>query len=92
MRCEWDEEKNRINIAKQGFDFADAWEVFESPMLTSLDDRKDYGEDRWIGLGKFRARVMVIVFTEREGKAVRIISVRKAMKHERRAYEEIFGN
>jgi len=79
-------------MIKHGFDFADAWEIFESPMLTTLDDREDYGEDRWIGVGIFRGRTMVVVFTECEGDATRIISVRKAMKHERRAYEEVFGN
>lgn len=92
MRFEWDEEKNRINMIKHGFDFADAWEIFELPMLTTLDDRKNYGEDRWIGVGMFRGRPMVIVFTERGDAATRIISVRKAMKHERRAYEEVFGH
>lgn len=90
MRFEWDEEKNRINIAKHGFDFADAWEIFESRMITALDDRNDYGEDRWIGIGMFRGRTMVVVFTEGEDDTTRIISVRKAMKHERKAYEEIF--
>lgn len=92
MRFAWDEEKNRINIVKHGFDFADAWEIFESPMITALDDRMDYGEDRWIGLGIFRGRIMVIVFTEQEGNAIRVISVRKGMKHERKAYEKIFGD
>jgi hypothetical protein len=41
MIFEWDEEKNRTNIIDHGFDFADAWEIFESPMLTALDDRVD---------------------------------------------------
>jgi uncharacterized DUF497 family protein len=46
MQFEWDEQKNRINIHKHGLDFADAWEIFTMPMLTALDDREDYGEDR----------------------------------------------
>jgi len=36
---EWDERKNKENIRKHGFDFADAWQVFESPMLADLDAR-----------------------------------------------------
>jgi hypothetical protein len=92
MRFEWDEEKNRANIEKHGFDFADAWEIFESPMLTALDQRTDYAEDRWIGLGSFRGRILVVVFTEPDDQTIRIISVRKAMKQERKAYEEAIGN
>ena len=51
MQFEWDEQKNQDNIGKHGLDFADAWEIFTAPMLTALDDREDYGEDRWIGIG-----------------------------------------
>jgi hypothetical protein len=46
MKFEWDERKNRENMKKHGIDFADAIEVFRHPMLTGLDDREDYGEDR----------------------------------------------
>lgn len=35
---------------------------------------------------------MAVVFTEPQGNAIRVISVRKAKKHERKAYEEIFGH
>lgn len=46
MKFEWDPEKNSENIQKHGIDFADAIDVFRHPMLTGLDDRKNYGEDR----------------------------------------------
>lgn len=36
MKFEWDEEKNEINIRKHGFDFIDAPEVFNGPMLIYL--------------------------------------------------------
>jgi uncharacterized DUF497 family protein len=88
MRFEWDEEKNQANIQKHGLDFADAWEIFTAPMLTALDDREDYGEDRWIGLGMLRSRPVVVVFTERGEDVIRIISLRKALKHERLRYEQ----
>lgn len=51
MRFTWDEKKNRTNLRDHGLDFADAWRVFQTPMLTRLDTREDYGEDRWIGIG-----------------------------------------
>lgn len=63
MRFEWDDEKNKSNIRKHGFDFADAWEIFEAPLLAGLDDRMDYGEDRWIGVGLLRGHIIVVVFT-----------------------------
>jgi uncharacterized protein len=88
MIFEWDEEKNTINIEKHGFDFTDAHEVFQAPMLTALDTREDYGEDRWIGIGSLRGRVVVIVFTELEADTIRIISLRRAVKHERLRYEQ----
>jgi uncharacterized DUF497 family protein len=92
MRFEWDEQKNRANIRKHGFSFADAWEIFDAPMLVDLDDRFDYGEDRWIGIGTLRSRIVVVVYTEPDEDTTRIISPRKALNHERRAHEQTFGN
>ncbi|MBI4660591.1 MAG: BrnT family toxin [Verrucomicrobia bacterium] len=88
MRFEWDEEKNRTNIRKHGIDFTDAWEMFTSPILAAVDERQNYGEDRWIGIGMLRGRVVVAVYAERGEDTVRIISIRKALKHERERYEK----
>lgn len=91
MRFEWDEEKNSENIRKHELDFADAWEIFDAPMLTNLDTREDYGEARWVGIGFLKNFVVVVVYTER-GDVIRIISLRKALKHERTRFEEALGN
>ncbi len=88
MEFEWDERKNRANIRKHGFDFADAWEAFQGPMLVRPDTREEYGEDRWLGVGMLRGRVVFLVFTERGPDTVRIISMRKADQDERTQYEE----
>jgi len=88
VNFEWDEDKNRENVRKHGFDFADAWEVFEAPMRAVLDTREDYGEDHWTGIGLLGNRVVVVVFTERGEGIIRIISLRKALKHERKKFEE----
>ena len=90
VRIEWDPLKNAMNIQKHGFDFEDAWEVFENPLLVKSDARKDYGEQRWIGIGVMRTHpvVVVIVFTIREPDIIRMISMRKAGKEERKGYEE----
>jgi len=92
MQFEWDEQKNQANIRKHGFSLADAWEVFEAPMLVDLDDRFDYGENRWIGIGQLRTRIVVVVYAEPNDETIRIISLRKALSHERHAYEQAFGN
>jgi len=87
---EWDEAKNRENIAKHGIDFADAHRIFEQPVLARGDDREDYREDRWILLGNLDGIIVVLVFTEREDR-IRVISLRKADRREREAYEEGVG-
>lgn len=88
MNFEWDEHKRKYNIQKHGLDFADAWKIFRTPMLTSLDEREDYGEDRWIGIGLLDARVVVVIFAERSEDKIRIISLRKAFTHECIKYEK----
>ena len=88
MNFEWDEQKNQRNIYKHGLSFADAWEVFEVPMLVELDDREDYGEERWVGIGRIQTRTVVIIYTEPDDETIRVISLRKALKYERQAYDE----
>ena len=88
MKFEWDEEKNRENVGKHGLSFADAREIFEAPMLAAPDTREDYGEDRWVGTGFLRNFVVVVIYTERGDDVIRIISLRKALKHERTRFEE----
>lgn len=92
MEFEWDEYKNQRNIEKHGFDFADAFHLFELPMVIDLDNREDYGEDRYIGIGLLSGRVVVVVYTEPDEKTVRIISLRKALSYERRRYEQYLKN
>jgi uncharacterized DUF497 family protein len=40
--------------------------VFEGPKLIELNDRFDYGEDRWFGIGLLDSEVAVVVWTERQ--------------------------
>jgi len=87
MNFEWDEAKNKLNIRKHGIDFADIVEIFNHPMLTRLDTRHDYGEDRWIGIGICKNIVAVTVYLEWETEeTIRIISARKATSHESKEY------
>ena len=92
MNFEWDERKNESNISKHGFDFADADRIFNLPMLVFYDDRQDYGEDRLVGIGLLDGRVVVLVYTEPDEETIRIISLRKALSHERKRYEQYLKN
>ena len=67
MRFEWDEAKNRQNIRKHGIDFADSVDLFNHPMLTLLDDRESYGEERWITIGWLHMLIGVVVYPECHG-------------------------
>jgi len=89
VRFEWDEAQNATNIRKHGIDFADVTDIFNHPMLTMLDDRENYSEERWITIGWIHALIGVVVYyTERQGDVIRIISARKATKYEVRHYEQ----
>lgn len=92
MDFEWDERKNEINLDKHGFDFTDAYRVFDLPMVVDLDERDDYKEDRWIGTGMLDGRLVVVVYTEPDERTIRIISLRKALSHERKRYEQYLEN
>jgi len=88
MQFEWDEVKNLENIRKHEIDFADVPEMFEAPMLIELDDRFDYGEDRWFGIGFLGNGVAVVVWTQRQNDVIRIISARRANRYERQRLEQ----
>ena len=91
MKMIWDETKNEINIRKHGLDFADAHEVFESPILEKLDGRFDYGEERWIAIGLLRGVLcVVVVYAEPGNGIIRIISFRKGDRYERESYFKAF--
>ena len=77
MVFEWDETKNRSNIRKHGFDFVDAEEMFRDVLVVNADARKDYGENRWTGLGMIGGRVAQVVFADPALGTIRIISLEK---------------
>lgn len=93
MRYSWDPAKYRENIRKHSIDFADVPDMFQYPMLATVDKRQDYGEDRWVGIGFLKGIVAVVVFTEDDTRQMRrIISARKATKYEQDRFKEKIGN
>lgn len=92
-RFQWDENKNKINLEKHGIDFQEAKLIFDDEKkVVGEDNRKDYGETRYIRVGQFSSQTqnknltLVVVYTERDGE-IRIISARKANKKEKKQYE-----
>jgi hypothetical protein len=85
MKFEWNEAKRRSNIRNHGVDFADLEPLFDGPTVTILDDRLDYGEDRFVTFGLLNGIVLAIVHTETDT-VIRIISARKATRYEERNY------
>jgi uncharacterized DUF497 family protein len=87
MDFEWDENKNNSNIFKHGIDFNDAIQVFADPSVAVQEDtRKDYGERRFQAVGLVSEGLLLVVYTERKGNMLRIISARKANRKERFFY------
>jgi uncharacterized DUF497 family protein len=83
---EWDEAKAAENYAKHGVSFETAIKVFRDPFaIERLDDRDDYGEERFILIGTAEEGVVTVVYTERNGR-FRIISARRATRHEQDDY------
>ena len=81
----WDEARRRLNLRKHGIDFADANRIFRGVTFTAEDTREDYGEQRFLTLGLLEDQVVSVAHTEQGGE-IRIISIRKATKHEARFY------
>jgi uncharacterized protein len=86
MEFEWDPDKAVHNVLKHGVSFEEAALVFNDP--GSFDIADDSGlpeEERWRLIGLKDLAVLVVVYTERPPK-IRIISARRANRHEQKLY------
>lgn len=86
LEFEWDEAKASANLEKHGVSFLTAAAIFPNARLERIDDREDYGEVRWIALGRVNMEVYRVVYTWRAENLVRIISAQKAGKDEEEIY------
>ena len=62
--------------------------MFDGEMLIELDDRFDYGDIRWFGIGFLGSGIAVVVWTEPQNNVIRIISARRANRHEQKRFEQ----
>ena len=86
LEFEWDEAKARSNLEKHKVSFLTAAAIFLNERLERIDDREDYGELRWIALGRVEDEAYRVVFTWRGENLIRLISAQKASKDEREIY------
>ena len=82
----------RRTCATHRVSFEDAARVFLDPQrIETVDDRENYGEDRWKTVGLVEPALLAVVYTIRgkDGNLIRLISARKADAHEREQYREV---
>ncbi|TDM08657.1 MAG: hypothetical protein C4K60_04405 [Ideonella sp. MAG2] len=91
MRYSFDPIKQASNLKKHGLDLADAKAVLESGQTVTFEDRRfSYGEERFVTLGPL-AGVLVVVVTAETSEHIRVISMRKADRHEQKIYRQHLG-
>jgi uncharacterized DUF497 family protein len=78
---EWDDEKAKKNLSKHGIAFTRAAEVFKDTWVLEEPDDRGYSEHRHIAIGVANKQTLFVVFTSR-GDSIRLISARKAARHE----------
>lgn len=89
IRFEWDSDKAATNAAKHGITFDEAIEVFKDPnAIDTFDADNSIYEDRFRLIGLSSNRILTVVYVERDGDMIRIISARKATAKETRRYEQ----
>ncbi len=86
MEFEWDPKKAESNLRKHAIPFDYAVRIFlDNNRLERVDNRTDYGETRWITIGLVNDQEIAVSYTLRN-ETIRIISARKAERHERENY------
>ncbi|NJL27588.1 MAG: BrnT family toxin [Thermoanaerobaculia bacterium] len=87
MDYEWDDAKAAANRRRHGIDFVDAIAAIEDPSrVEEVDSRLDYGEERMRVLGMAAGNILLVITTTRGVDTCRIISARRATRHEQDRY------
>lgn len=90
MAVSFDPAKRDETLAERGLDFDDAEQVFAGLTLTLPDLRHDYGEDRFQTYGLLDGRLVMVVWTERNGDR-HVMSMRKCNEREQARFGEQLG-
>jgi len=89
LRWTWHQAKNEANLRRHGLSFEAAVLVFDDPLSATREDPYPY-EQRWRIIGRAEPQVVMAVHTwpDFDTGTGRIISARKATRHEGKVYEE----
>jgi len=87
LEFEWHDAKAAANLQAHGVSFELAKTVFKDPFAVErLDDREDYGEERYVIIGMAEGNLLLYVaYTERD-EHIRIISARRVTQYEQDDY------
>jgi len=86
LEFEWDDEKATGNLRDHGLAFHEAIQAFRDLFAVErIDAREDYGEERINLVGLCNGTLVHLTYTER-GDRIRIISARRAERHEQDDY------
>ena len=89
QRFEWDDAKAAINFRKHRVSFEEAASTFLDPLAYTFDDPDhSIGEQRLLTFGLSRFGHLLAVIHVERGNSIRIISTRRATRHERGIYEQ----
>ena len=87
VRYERDDGKSAVNLRKHGVDFVDSIAALEDPnRMEEIDTRFAYGEERMQVIGMAHGNVLLVIVTLDDEDACRMISARKATRHEQDRY------
>jgi uncharacterized protein len=86
MIFEYDDAKRERTLQNRGLDFRDVIEIFEAPHV--IIPARSESDPRFAAIGHHRGHIITVFFTLR-GDAIRIISDRKARRHEREHYHAL---
>ena len=90
MQLSYDPAKRARTLAERGLDFDDAAQIFSGRTIDLIDDRKVYGEVRWVTYGVLNGRMVALVWTPRDQNR-HIISMRKSNEREQQTYRDELG-
>jgi uncharacterized protein len=90
VKFDWDENKNLSNYRKHGVWFEEAQTIWaDEYAIEFYDSEHSSVEDRYIRIGhSTSSALLLVIFCERNGDTIRIVSARKATSKERKEYEE----
>jgi len=87
LEFEWHDAKAETNLQLHGVNFELAKTVFKDPFAVErLDDREDYGEERYVIIGMAEGHVLLFVAYTERAERIRIISARRVTQHEQDDY------